>query len=104
MAKVYEVPRKKRQLNNFKFALGMGMNWADLDRGILYMIQEYSEQMRDTSISADKKPKKIRMMSLDGKTELGYLEPELIEERMKDPDIDPKYAPESPEEFRRSFK
>ena len=104
MSNYYEVPRKKRQLNNFKFALGMGLNWCDIDRGLMYMIQEYKEKMDNPEIPTSQKPKKIRIVKMSDGTEVEALEPEIIEERMKDPDIDPRYAPETPEEFRRSFK
>ena len=40
MASMFTPQRQKHKANNFKFAMGMGMNWADLDRGCMYMIQE----------------------------------------------------------------
>lgn len=96
MAFQYTPPRRKRKLNNFKFAMGMGVNWADMDAGKLYMLQTYVEQMNDPTIPPDKKPKKIQVMSLDGKTSLGWVEPEIVEERMQDPEPDPKYAYDPP--------
>ena len=39
--------KKKTRADNFKFALGMGTNWADLNNGYMYMIQEYAEKMND---------------------------------------------------------
>ena len=103
MANMYTPPRQKHEVNNFKFALGMGMNWVDLDKNCMYMIQEYSEKLNDPTIPESQKPKKIRIMNLDGTVELGAVEPEIIEERMKDPDADPKYAPETPAEHRRNM-
>lgn len=101
---MFEPLRRKRQSNNFKFALGMGMNWIDIDRGLIYMIQEYREKMDDPNIPKDKKPKKIRIFKLDGETYVGEAEPEIIEERMKDPEPDPRYAEETPAERRRSMR
>jgi len=92
MAFNYTPPRRKHKVNNFKFALGMGVNWVDLDTGYLYMIQEYAEQMNDPSIPDSRKPTKIRIMKTDGVTEVGWATPESVEEKMKDPEPDPKYA------------
>ena len=104
MASMFTPQRQKHKANNFKFAMGMGINWADLDRGCMYMIQEYYEKMNDPTIPPDKKPKKIRIMSLDGLTELGSAEPEIIEERMKDPEPDPECTPETLAERRQSMR
>ena len=101
---VFEPLRRKRKLNNFDFAFGMGMNWVDLDRGLMYMIQEYKEKLNDPSIPQDKKPKKIRIFKTDGKTFVGEADPELIRERMKDPEPDPRYSEETLEEKRRSME
>ena len=92
MNNAYSSLRQKHRSNNFRFALGMGTNFVDLDRQCIYMIQEYAEKMNDPTIPADKKPKKIRVMQMDGQTLITELAPELIEERMKDPEPDPKYA------------
>ena len=99
----FEPLRRKRKANNFKFALGMGVNWIDMDRGLMYMIQEYKEKMDNPTIPKDKKPQKIRICKMDGVTFVGEVEPELIEERMKDPEPDPKYADETLAERRRSM-
>ena len=96
--------RRKRKMNNFDFAFGMGVNWVDMDRGLMYMIQDYKEQLADPTIPLEKKPKKIKIMKTDGVTYVGEAEPEIIRERMKDPDPDPNYAPETAEERRRSMK
>lgn len=92
-----EPPRRKHKLNNFKFAMGLGTNWADLDNQRIYMIQEYVEQLNDPTIPPDKKPKKIRITKMDGVTEVGWVEPEIVEMRMKDPEPDPKYEYEKPQ-------
>ena len=104
MANMYTPPRQKHRANNFKFAYGMGVNWVDLDNQQIYLIQEYKEKMDDPTIPKDKKPKKIRIVAMDGVTELGAVEPEIAEERMKDPEPDPKYTSETLEEFRRSMQ
>lgn len=96
--------RRKRKLNNFDFALGMGVNWIDMDRGLMYMIQEYKEKMDDPTIPKEKKPTKIRIMKTDGETYVGAAEPEIIKERMKDPEPDPRYTEETLAERRRSMK
>lgn len=82
---------KKRKLDNFKFAVGMGANWVDQDAGVLYMIQEYSEALHDPKIPKDKKLNKIRMVRLSDNKEIGWAEEWLVAEKMKDPEPDPKY-------------
>lgn len=101
-------PRKKKQVDNFKFSMGMGMNWVDIDKGVLYHIQDYKE-----AIDKGEKPKGIRISSLteteigpDGNIvpkDLGYATEEQVEAKMKDPEPDPKYAKESPREHRRNW-
>lgn len=86
--------RKKRTANNFRFALGTGSDFTDLDKKWKYMIHEYYEQMNNPDIPKSKKPTKIRVTDLEGKKTLEWLEPEIIEERMKDPEPDPRYLPE----------
>ena len=88
---VYEPFRRKRPADNFKLALGMGTNWVDLDKGRIYMIQEYKEKLDDPSIPKDKKPTKIKVTAMDGETIIEEVSPEIVEERMKDPEPDPKY-------------
>ena len=102
------VPKKQKNVDNFKFALGMGYNWVDLDKNILYYIEEYKE-----AIEKGEKPKGIRMGSLteteigpDGKTrpkDLGYADPDKVAEQMKDPEPDSRYLPETPREHRRNW-
>lgn len=88
--------KKKTRADNFKFALGMGTNWADLNNGYMYMIQEYAEKMNDPKIPKEQKPTKIRIMKLDGVTYVGEATPIEVRERMKDPIPDPKYAYDPP--------
>ncbi len=82
---------RRRSLENYKTAMGMMCNWADLDTGIMYHIQDYAEAMHDPKIPADKKPTKIKMTRIKDGTEIGWLEPELVAEKMKDPEPDPRY-------------
>jgi len=82
---------KRRKLDNFKLAVGMGVNWVDMDTGIMYMIQEYSDALHDPKIPKDKKPTKIRMVKYATGEDLGYVDEVVVEEKMKDPEPDPRY-------------
>lgn len=82
---------RKRKLKNFQLAMGLRANWADMDSGVLYHIQEYCDALEDKTIPDDKKPEKIRMTDLKTGKELGWAVPEIIEEKMKDPEPDPRY-------------
>lgn len=82
---------KRRRLENFKTALGMGANWIDQDTGIMYHIQEYYDAMHDPRIPKDKKPNKIRMTKYKTGEDLGYADDWLVAEKMKDPEPDPRY-------------
>lgn len=82
---------KIRKLDNFKFALGTGSNWVDLDAGVMYHIQEYYEAMHDPKIPADKKPKAIHMTDIKTGADLGWADEWLVAEKMKDPEPDPRY-------------
>lgn len=93
----YTPPRRKHKLENYKFAMGLGTNWADLDAGRIYLIQEYCDAMNNPEIPKDKKPNKIRIAAMDGTTILGEISPEALEEKMKDPVPDPKYAYDPPQ-------
>ena len=97
------LPMKKKPIDNFKFALGMGVNWVDLDNGVMYHIQEYAEKLKDPSIPKDKKPTKIRMTKMDGITEIGWADEYQVIEKMKDPEVDKRYAPETAKEHRRNW-
>jgi hypothetical protein len=82
---------KRRKLDNFKMAVGMGSNWADLDSGVMYMIQEYAEALHDPKIPKDKKPTKIRMVKISTGEDLGWADETVVEMRMQDPEPDPRY-------------
>ena len=80
-----------RKMDNYKFAFGTGSNWIDMDTGIMYMIQEYSEMMHDPKIPADQKPKKIRMVNYKTGELIGWADEYVVMEKMKDPEPDPRY-------------
>lgn len=82
---------KKRKLTNFKLAVSLGSNWVDLDAGIIYMIQEYAEMLHDPKIPKDQKPTKIRMVDYKTNRDLGWADETLVEQKMKDPEPDPRY-------------
>ena len=82
---------KVRKLDNFKTALGMMSNWVDMDTGIMYHIQEYAEAKHNPRIPPDEKPTKIRMTSYKTGEELGWVDENLIADKMKDPEPDPRY-------------
>ena len=82
---------KIRRMENYKFAMGLGANWIDQDTCIMYHIQEYYDALHDPKIPKDKKPTKIRMTNYKTGEELGYIDENLIAEKMKDPEPDPRY-------------
>lgn len=82
---------KVRKQDNFRMAMSMHCNWADLDTGIMYHIQEYKEALDNPKISADKKPTKIRMTRISDGKELGWEDAYIVEQKMKDPPVDPRY-------------
>ncbi len=82
---------KRRKMNNFKTAVGMGANWVDMDTGIIYMIQEYAEALHNPKIPADQKPTQIRMIEYKTGKDLGYADETVVEMRMADPEPDPRY-------------
>ena len=102
------VPKKQKKVDNYKFAVGTGNNWVDLDKGVMYMIQEYKE-----ALEKGERPKGIRVVSLtetildedsyEVPKDLGYVAPEKVEEMMKDPEPDPRYAAETPKEHRKNW-
>ena len=69
----------------------MEVNWVDMDSGIMYMIQEYAEKLHDRRIPADQKPTKIRTERYKTGEDLGYVDAAIVEQRMKDPEPDPRY-------------
>ena len=85
------VPRKEKKMNNFRFALGYGMNWVDMDTGILYHIQDYKEALDDPKIPKDQKPTKIKMSKVSDGTVIGWEDPIIVAKKMQDPPPDPRY-------------
>lgn len=83
--------RKEKKMNNFDFALGYGMNWVDLDTGVLYHIQEYKEALNDPKIPKNSKPTKIRMTKVSDGSLIGWEDPFIVKKKMKDPPPDPRY-------------
>ena len=79
--------RKKREMKNFDFCYGMGVNWIDMDTGKMYHIQEYRE-----AIDRGEKPEGIKVSSW-GKPDdiLEVVGEYTVRERMKDPEPDPRY-------------
>lgn len=93
----YESPRRKTPLQNYDFCYGMGANYVDTEPPCTtYFIQEYKE-----AIESGIKPPGIRWVNVNG--EEGYITPYQLKEKMKDPEPDPKYAPETPAEHRRNL-
>ena len=82
---------KIRKMENFKTALGMGANWVDLDTGIEYHIQEYYDALHDPKIPKDKKPTMIKMTKYKTGKIIGYADENIVAEKMKDPEPDPRY-------------
>lgn len=82
---------KRRKLNNFKMAVGMGVNWVDMDTGIMYMIQEYADMLHDPKVPDDQKPTKIRMVKYKTGEDLGWADEAVVEQKMRDPEPDPRY-------------
>ena len=82
---------KIRKTDNFKFALGTGSNFVDLNSGIMYMIQEYYEALHDPKIPKENKPTKIRMVNYKTGQDLGFADEWIVQEKMKDPEPDPRY-------------
>ena len=82
---------KRRKLDNFKTAFGMGADWVDQDSGIMYHIRAYYDAMHNPKIPANKKPTKIRMTKYKTGEELGWVDDWLVAEKMRDPEPDPRY-------------
>jgi len=84
---MYEKPRKKHPMKNYDFCFGAGVNYYDMETGLMYHIQEYKE-----AIDKGEKPTKIRVsIGGDISKTTAWLEPEIVAERMKDPEPDPRY-------------
>ncbi len=82
---------KIRKMSNFKLAMGTGSNWIDLDSGVMYMLQEYSELIHDTKVPKDQKPTRIRMVNYKTGETIGWADEDAVAELMKDPEPDPRY-------------
>lgn len=94
-------PKKRKPMDYFKMAMGLGTNWIDLDSGIIYMIQEYKEALDNPEVNP--KPTKIRMVRAGTGEEIGWADEYTVAEKMKDPKEDPRYAPETPREHRKNW-
>ena len=82
-----ETQRKKHELRNYDFCYGMGVNWYDVSKGVMYHIQEYKE-----AIEKGEKPKGIRVtMGGDPARTIEWVDPYILKERMADPEPDPRY-------------
>ena len=82
-----EKMRKKHELRNYDFCYGAGVNWYDMQRGRMYHIQEYKEDLEN-----GKKPTKIRVtIGGDLNKTVEWVDPFILRERMKDPEPDPRY-------------
>lgn len=93
---VYTPPRKKHKMNDFDFCYGGGLNWVDLSTNTVYYISEYKEAKENGQT-----PQGIRYQDVDGQE--GYILEYKLRDKMNDPPVDPKYAPETPEEHRRNW-
>lgn len=79
--------RKKHEMRNYDFCYGMGVNYVDMDNSKMYHIQEYRE-----AIDRGEKPDKIRVTLFGGSDEtIEWIDPYILQEKMKDPDPDPRY-------------
>ena len=93
---VYEPPRKKAALKDFDFCYGAGLNWVDLTDNTIYFIGEYKDA-KETGGN----PSGIRYQTVYGEED--YISEANLRAKMKDPPPDPKTAPETPEEHRKSW-
>ena len=79
--------RKKHELRNYDFCYGAGVNWYDLDKCLMYHIQEYKE-----ALEHGENPKGIRVSKYGNINEtIEWVDPVICRERMKDDEPDPKY-------------
>lgn len=79
--------RKKHELKNFDFCYGMKANWVDMDKGLMYHIQEYKE-----AIDRGEAPKGIRVTKWGNPADtIEWVDEFIVRERMKDQEPDPKY-------------
>lgn len=78
--------RKKSELKNYDFCYGMAANWVDMDKGLMYHIQEYRE-----AIDKGEHPKGIRVTRWGSDETIEVVDEYIVRERMKDDEPDPKY-------------
>ena len=82
-----EPMRKKHELRNYDFCYGMGVNWYDMSKGLMYHIQEYRE-----AIDRGEQPQGIRVtVGGDISKTVEWVNEYAMRERMKDPEPDPRY-------------
>jgi len=79
--------RKKHEMRDYDFCYGAGVNFYDLEKGVMYHIQEYKE-----AFESGQNPKGIRVtQGGDINNTIEWVDPVILKERMKDPDPDPRY-------------
>ena len=82
-----EKPRRKHEMRSYDFCYGAGVNFYDLERGLMYHIQEYKEDLEK-----GEHPKGIRVSrGGDINQTIEWIQPEILRDRMEDPDPDPRY-------------
>ena len=82
-----ERPRKKHEMRNYDVCYGAGVNFYDLEKGVMYHIQEYKE-----ANEKGEHPKGIRVTrGGDINQTIEWVQPEVLQDRMADPDPDPRY-------------
>ena len=89
--------RRKHEMRNFDFCYGAAVNFYDMNSGYMYMIQEYRE-----AIDRGEHPVGINIHDGNG-NHIGVIGEYALREKMRDPEPDPRYTAETPEEHRRSF-
>lgn len=79
--------RKKHAMRNYDFCYGAGVNYYDLEKGLMYHIQEYKE-----AIEKGEHPKGIRVSQYGNiKNTIEWVDPVILADRMQDPPPDPRY-------------
>ena len=78
--------RKKHEMKNFDFCYGMGVNYVDLDNGVMFHIQEYRE-----AIDKGENPDGIRVTKFGSEDTIEIVGEYTLRERMKDKEPDPRY-------------
>lgn len=79
--------RRKHPLKNYDFCYGMGVNWCDMGTGKIYYIQTYRE-----AVDKGENPKGISVANMAEPDKIiEVVDPYIVQERMKDPEPDPRY-------------